>query len=155
MAYFDEQFMPIRKQELLNDQLYHVYNKGLCDIFRGNNDCRKFILNVKKYSKKFRVRIISYALMSNHFHFLLMQEVDNSTRNFMTKVQQSHAMYFNVKYSRKGPLFISRFKAKAVTTEGYYIEIRRYIANNPLEKILQVATKENSLINSSVVESRT
>lgn len=147
--------MPIRKEEIQNDQFYHVYNRGLGEIFRGNKDCRKFMVKAKRYARTFNVRIFSYALMENHFHFLLKQDKENGIADLMKRLQQSHALYFNIKYYRKGQFFESRFKTKAVTTEEYFIEIRRYIANNPLEKILQVSTRENSLINSSIVESGT
>lgn len=147
--------MPIRKEEIYNNQLYHVYNRGLSKefIFKGNKDCRKFILKVKKYAKTFGVNVLSYALMDNHFHFLLIQDKEDGIKNFMQRLQQSHALYFNIKYHRHGQLFETRFKAKIVNTEEYFIEIKRYISNNPLEKVLQVTTRENSLINSSIVES--
>lgn len=145
--------MPIRREEIQNDQLYHIYNRGIGVIFKNNKDCRKFTTKTKKYAKLFNIKIFSYALMENHFHFLLMQHTKDGILHFMTKLQQSHAVYFNIKYHRKGQFFESRFKAKMITTDEYYLEIRRYISNNPLEKILQVSTRENSLINSSIVES--
>ena len=72
---------------------------------------------------------------------------EGGIENFMRKLQQSHAIYSNIKYKKKGPVFGGRFKAKPVTKNDYYREIQRYIANNPIKA--KISTEENSLINSS------
>lgn len=88
--------------------------------------------------------------MENHIHFLMIQDDEEAIRKFMQYLQMAYALYFNEKHHREGPLFGSRFKAKPIKKEDYYQEIKRYIANNPLEKVMEVTTKENSLINSSI-----
>lgn len=137
--------------QIENDMYYHVYNRGFLKqpIFKNNKDCRRFIALINKYQKKYKIQIESRAMMENHMHFLMIQKDEESIKKFMQYLQMAYALYFNIKYHREGPLFESRFKAKPVTEESYYIEIRRYIANNPLEKVLEITTKGNSLINSS------
>ena len=143
--------MPIRLILIENDTFYHVYNRGFlkAPIFKNNKDCHKFISLIKKYQKRHEVIIKSFALMENHIHFLLMQHKEDSIRKFMQYLQMAFALYFNNKYRREGPLFGTRYKAKPVLEDDYYIEIKKYIANNPIEKVLKLTSKENSLINSS------
>lgn len=118
-----------------NNCYYHVYNRSVPknDIFYRTCDYDRFLKKTKYYSEKFGVSILSYALMHNHFHFFVRQNRDDGIKNFLQKLQQSHSLYFNVKYDRKGVLFESRFKAKEVAKEDYFLEIQKYIAKNPLK----------------------
>lgn len=82
-------------------------------------------------SKKI-VEIIAYCLMPNHFHFLLRQERDGGVIEFVRKLCNSYAKYFNIKNTRVGSLFQGEFKAVHVSTEEQLIHLSRYIHLNPL-----------------------
>lgn len=73
--------------------------------------------------------------MPNHFHFLLKQTTDVSITTFMNALQLGHAKYFNTKYTRVGPLFQGRFKAKLIESEAYLLQLSGYIHKNPLNLI--------------------
>lgn len=102
-------------------------------IFVAISDIQKFEYKMRYYSEKYGVRVQDYALMGNHFHFLLMQIRGGDVSKFMQKLKQSYATYFNIKYQRRGPVFDGRFKAKPITDMKYYLEIQRYIASNPVK----------------------
>ena len=87
--------------------------------------------------------------MDNHFHFLIYKAKPDNLEKFMQLLEQSHAIYFNIKYSRRGPVFDSRYKSKPVTKLDYYRTIKRYIIKNPIERVLKIVTEKDSLINSS------
>lgn len=127
--------MPVRNMIFKNGCYYHAYNRGVSknDIFYRTCDYDRFLKKAKYYSGKFGVSILSYALMNNHFHFFVRQDRDDGIKNFLQKLQQSHSLYFNIKYGREGALFESRFKAKEVAKEDYFFEIQKYIANNPFK----------------------
>jgi len=132
--------MPLRDPTLKSEQLYHVYNRGFLrmDLFNTLRDCKKFENKTAYYSKKYSVEIIHYTLMGNHFHFLAKQNKEGGLSKFMQKLLQSFAMYFNIKYQRRGPVFDSRFKAKPVTELEYLRTIESYIANNPVKARIKV-----------------
>lgn len=114
---------------------YHVYNRGdrKANIFLSPNDYERFFKRTKEYKAEFKVIILSYCLMPNHFHFLLRQDSDASLSSFMLKLGTSYAKYFNIKYEQVGSLFQGRFKAKLVEKDAYLLQLSRYIHRNPVE----------------------
>lgn len=115
------------------------------------------------------IRIESFCFLPNHFHFLLIDDEKNlksglksfmhspipdlifddyeitndnpskNISNFMGKIQQSYAMYFNRKYGEsvkqglKSPVFEGRFKAKIIADQDYLEMIRYYVENNAVK----------------------
>lgn len=91
--------------------------------------------NFYKRSRKRQllVDILTFALMPNHFHLLLMQKRENGIVKFMQKLGTGYAMYFNQKYKRVGGLFQGSYKAILVDKEPYFIHLPFYIHTNPIE----------------------
>lgn len=126
-----------------NGIYYHIYNRGnrKQSIFLQNRDYERFLDKVAEYNKKFPIKIVSYCLMPNHFHFLLQQPTPNSISQFLSVLCNSHSRYFNVKYETVGSLFQGRFKAKRIDKDEYLIHLSRYIHLNPV-KLFNFANKE-------------
>jgi len=55
----------------------------------------------------------------------------NPTKHF-SHLFNAYARYFNIKYKRKGSLFIRPFKRKNVNNERYFKQLVVYIHNNPV-----------------------
>lgn len=118
---------------------YHVYNRGnrKQNIFLSYRDYERFLKKVKEYKEKFKISILGYCLMLNHFHFLLRQDNDIPITSFMLGLGTSYAKYFNIKYGEVGSLFQDRFKAKLVEKDEYLLQLSRYIHRNPKEILLR------------------
>lgn len=118
-----------------NGFYYHVYNRGnrKQNIFLSYRDYERFLKRVKEYKEKFKISILGYCLMPNHFHFLLRQDSDLPLTSFMLRLGTSYAKYFNIKYGEVGSLFQDRFKAKLVENDEYLLQLSRYIHRNPKE----------------------
>jgi len=89
-----------------------------------------------------RVRILSYCLMPNHFHFLIKQARENGISIFLSDIQNSYTKYFNIKNERIGNLLQGPFKFKEITDDESVLQVSRYIHLNPF-----VSSKTN--VNSS------
>jgi len=89
-----------------------------------------------KKERSWKVDIIAFCLMPNHFHFLLRQLIDNGVSNFIRCLNDSYSHFFNTKYQRKGPLFEGRFKSVRVETSDQLVHICRYIHLNPYASFL-------------------
>jgi len=76
--------------------------------------------------------LISYALMPNHFHFLVKQKEENIIDRFMNSFCTRYSMYFNKKYKRIGTLFQGVYKAVLVDSDEQLHHLSRYIHRNPL-----------------------
>ncbi|MBI4990582.1 transposase [Candidatus Gottesmanbacteria bacterium] len=70
--------------------------------------------------------------MPTHFHFTLKQEMDNGIRQFIQRLSNSYAHYFNLKSQTKGPVFEGNFKAVRVETDEQLFHLSRYIHLNPV-----------------------
>lgn len=90
-----------------------------------------YIAELKKKGKK-TVEIVSFVLLSNHFHLLLKQTSENGISNFLRRAINSWTRYFNTKHARPGALFQGAFKAIHIETEEQLIHLSRYIHLNPL-----------------------
>jgi putative transposase len=124
-----------RKEPIVDDQYYHVYNRGnrKQPIFGGDSDYRSFLKKFYDGSWKYKVRVIVCALMPNHFHFVLVQTVGGSIEGLMTSVETSAAKRFNTKYGKVGHLFQGRYRYNRIVSETGLLVVARYIHLNPVE----------------------
>jgi len=152
--------MPLRKVPFINGEYYHVYNRGVNrrKIFLKDRDYIRFLQCFEYYSFiKHRLRfsdylslspqikdeyasnlteksieIIGFALMPNHFHFLLKQTDEKGIMNFLRLFENSYTRYFNLKHGRIGHLFQGQFKSVHIETTEQLLHVSRYIHLNPL-----------------------
>lgn len=78
------------------------------------------------------IKLLSYCLMSNHYHFLIKQTEATTIDHFMRSFGTRYTLYFNRKYRRVGGLFQGVYKAVLVETDEQLIHLTRYIHRNPL-----------------------
>lgn len=141
-----------RRLAFANNGYYHVYNRGTeqRNIFIDDADRLYFLecllRNQEGKNGEQRVHIMSYVLMTNHFHLLFEQQTDRGISNFMHDVSLGYAMYFNTKYERTGRLYSGTYKAKVINSDAYLLHISRYIHLNPLD-IFQPGWKKNGVTN--------
>lgn len=60
------------------------------------------------------VEFLCFALLPNHYHFILRQVAERGVGEFMRRIGIAHTMYFNEKYKRTGVLFQGTFKATQI-----------------------------------------
>ncbi len=147
-----------------NNEYYHVFNRGVArmPIFHTRRDYIRFLQATQYYKKNLKGRsfshyaesqelsekftnavdIISYCFMPNHFHFLLCQKEEGGISNFMRKLMNSYAKYFNVKHKREGPLYQGNFKAVWIESTEQLIHVDRYIHLNPVVSQMVVSKPE-------------
>jgi REP element-mobilizing transposase RayT len=126
---------------------YHVYNRGAGGqkIFKDTADRYKFLQILERHLSPsylaqhpetvyevYKVELVAYCLMGNHFHLLLYQENEpGEISALMRSVSTAYAMYFNREYKSQGHLFQSIFRARHISNEAYFMHITRYIHLNP------------------------
>ncbi len=146
----------MRKDPFVNDQYYHIYNRGVDkrDIFMNKKDLYRFILSVKQFNvlspigslrdktdvgrlgKKPKedplVSIVCYCFNPNHFHLILKQEVDGGVSEFLKRLLGGYTKYFNQVHNRSGALFQGRFKSHPIDNDQYFMKIFPYVNGNYL-----------------------
>mgnify|MGYP001612174729 CR=1 FL=1 len=148
----------MRKQKLVLNHIYHVYNRGVEKriIYKDSQDYSRFvkgmvIFNDTKviddfndrfrkvltgsYQRKSIVDVMAFCLMPNHYHLLLRQSADNGITEFMRKLGDGYVKYFNLKHERVGPLFQGKFKSVLIDNDSQFLYIPHYIHLNPLDLI--------------------
>lgn len=158
--------MPGRYIPLVNDEVYHVFNRGIDKrpTFTDKLELKRALRVLKYYQSSSPpiklsrfltlhhddqdlitkqmsklpklVNILSFCLMPNHFHFLLKQLQDNGISTFLSLLQNSYTRYFNTKHERVGPLFLDQFKAVRIETDEQLIHVSRYIHLNPYSSFI-------------------
>ncbi|TSC74501.1 MAG: transposase [Parcubacteria group bacterium Gr01-1014_44] len=102
------------------------------------------------------VKILSFALMENHFHLILQEITEGGVAKFMQRLGTGLVMYFNTKYKETGRLFQGSYKAKLVDKDLYlnylsvYVQVKNIFELYPgglakvvreFDKIYDFATK--------------
>lgn len=125
--------MPRQPRLDIPNVLHHVIVRGIerRDIFADDSDKERFVVSLSALLTKSATRCYAWALMSNHFHLLLMP-TSVSLAETMRRLLTGYAVYFNRKYNRNGHLFQNRYKSILCEEEPYLLELVRYIHLNPL-----------------------
>ena len=143
--------MPQRNtiKEYVSDSYYHIYFRGVnkSKLFFEAPDYHYFLslfdrylskrqtksktgVLYQKYNKE--IQLEAYCLMNNHVHMFIYQgHNEQALSKFMSSIMTSYGKYLNIKYRRVGSVFESRYKAKRIDDDSYFIHISRYIHMNP------------------------
>lgn len=169
----------MRKQPLLTEQYYHIYNRGVDkrDIFTSKEDIYRFIESIREFNQKEGVGslrdlrssshteteslyvkktnkpiilIVAYCLNPNHFHFILKQVEDGGISDFMRKLQSGYTYFFNVKERRSGALLQGPFKAHHIDNEFYFNKLIGYVNNN--DQMHEIPEDKKHLVFNSAFE---
>jgi putative transposase len=125
--------MPIKPRLFVPGCVHHVMARGLdgIDIFRDDADRETFFELYLLYHVKTGVRCYAWALMSNHYHFVIRTS-DIPLSKLFAPLHTRYARYYNRKYSRRGYLFQDRFKSIAIQEQLYIEQLVRYVHLNPI-----------------------
>ena len=118
---------------IVPNTFYHVLNRGneRRDIFRDSREYEKCLELMGNLSERYGLKLWSYVLLPNHYHFLVKTSEANLSEA-MKWFGTSYTSYFNTRHRRSGHLFQGRFKAFIVEEEDYLKELILYIHRNPI-----------------------
>jgi REP element-mobilizing transposase RayT len=113
--------------------LYHVVARGneRKTIYRDDTDRERFLEIVGIVVARYGWRVLTYCLMSNHYHLLVQTPRANLARG-MRQLNGVYAQSFNRRHGRDGHLFQGRYSAVLVQADGHLRSAVRYIVRNPL-----------------------
>lgn len=113
---------------------YHVMLRGnrKQEIFRFDRDYSHLDRLVAASLERHNSEVHAYCWMPNHLH-LLMRVGDVPLYRSIHYFAMMYAKYFNFCYGHVGHLFQGRYKSKLVTSDGYFLQLVRYIHLNPVQ----------------------
>jgi len=125
---------PLR--QTIGNIIYHVINRanGRMAIFRKDKDYEAFEEILEQAKEKHPMRILSYTIMPNHWHMILLPFNDGDLSRFIAWLTLTHAQRWHEHYHKVGygHLYQGRFKSFPVEKDEYFIQLCRYIERNPL-----------------------
>ena len=126
--------MPRRPRVATGGYVYHVLNRavGRWRIFRKEQDYAAFERVIREVHERCPMRIISYCLMPNHWHFVLWPAEDGELSEFMRLMSVMHVQRWHAHYrsAGTGPLYQGRFKSFPVQPDGNLLDVCRYVERN-------------------------
>jgi putative transposase len=116
--------------------IFHVLNRavGKTNIFEKESDYAAFEKVLADASQKVPMRLISYVLMPNHWHFVAWPESDGDLSQWMQWLTGTHVrrMHAHRKSAGSGPVYQGRFKSFPVQDDEHFFTVCRYVERNPL-----------------------
>jgi REP element-mobilizing transposase RayT len=115
------------------DGIYHVGGKGNrdCRIFADDYERKIFLMLLAKQTKRQRWLLLTYVLMSNHYH-LLVQLRDRPLSDGMRELNGEFSRLTNLRHDLEGHLFRNRFWSEPIRDEAHLLRTARYIVLNPV-----------------------
>src|SRR5688572_828803 len=113
--------------------LRHVMSRGngRMQIFLDEGDYRKFLFVLAYVLESYQVECWAFCLMPNHYHLLLRNQQRNLAEA-MRDLNGEYGFWWNANHQRVGHVFQRRYKDQIVQREGYFLNLVRYVAVNPV-----------------------
>ncbi len=138
--------MPRTARVAPGGMVYHVINRGVGkqQLFFSDDDYLAFERVIAETLEKRSMRIVSYCLMPNHWHFVLWPENDGDLGRFMQRLTVTHVTRWQKNYNMVGfgHVYQGRFKSFPVETGEYFYQVVRYAERNALRANLVTQAEE-------------
>ena len=138
--------MPRRLRRSLQGAVFHVMNRAVRGtvLFKTIADYRAFIAVTCESLKRFRIKIIAYCLMPNHWHFVVICERIEDVSHWMHWLSSTHANRWNGAHGTRGrgAVYQGRFTAVPVEKNRSLVRVCRYVERNALRSGLVAAAQD-------------
>lgn len=128
--------MPRRLRHSLQGAVFHVMNRAVRKtiLFTSVADYDAFLTVAREGLARFSVEVISYQVMPNHWHFVIVCERIEEVSHWLHWVTGTHAIRWNLAHNSRGTgaVYQSRFKAVPVQKETSLYRVCRYVERNAL-----------------------
>jgi putative transposase len=103
-------------------------------MFRKDADFEAFERVMVETHLRQPLRILSYSVLSNHWHFVAWPQEDGQLTDYFRRLAHTHAMRWRVSHRTVGygHLYQGRFKSFPVQSDDHLLSLLRYVERNPL-----------------------
>ncbi|MCD6579768.1 transposase [bacterium] len=147
--------------------LHHIMSRGINGekIFFTDNLKKIFVRLLDEKSKKYKIGILAYSILDNHYH-LIMENTSGNLSRFMRDLNGEFGMIYRKIVGGKGYVFQGRYKSTLIQREEYlqigilYVllnALKAGVVKNPFDykwcSINEYFTgKESKIVNNRFVE---
>ena len=126
--------MPRGPRNTPGGYIYHVLNRAnaRATIFEQQSDYWAFIEVVRESLLVVPIRVLTYCVMPNHWHFVMWPKHDDQLSEFMHQLTTTHACRWHAFHGTvgRGHLYQGPFKSFPVEDDGHFYTLCRYVERN-------------------------
>jgi len=136
--------MPRTARASVGGICYHIINRGngRAQVFHTQSDYHDFVGLMQRSSSRIPMRVLSYCLMPNHFHFVVWPYNDGDISRWMHWLLTTHVRRYHQLRKSSGRVWQGRFKAFPIEQDRHLLTVMRYVERNPVRANL-VESAEN------------
>ena len=116
--------------------MYHVLNRGngRMRLFHKDADFAAFERVLVEGLQRYPVDLLTYCLMSNHWHLVVRPRTDRALGQWLGWVGVTHVRRHHEHYHTRGGghLYQGRFKSFPVQDDAHFLTVCRYVEANAL-----------------------
>lgn len=107
--------MPRKSRCIEPEVAHHVTQRGVDrqDVFFSSGDRSTYLKLIEDNQASCGVRVLAWCLMSNHVHWVVVPEREDSLSILFRRVHGRYAQYLNARRGRTGHLWQNRFRPGA------------------------------------------
>ena len=127
--------MPRRQRMFVPGIPVHVVQRGNNRqvTFFNDKDYQFYLDTLLTGLKRYGVDLHAYVLMTNHVHFLMTPQRQDSIPRLFQHIGRLYVRHINQTYKRTGTLWEGRYKCSLVDADEYLLTCHRYIELNPVK----------------------
>jgi putative transposase len=113
-------------------------------IFEKDEDFEAFERTLIEAVEKFRMRLVSYCLMSNHWHLVCWPRKDGDLSKFTGWLTLTHTQRWHAHRGTtgQGHVYQGRFKSFPIQDDDHFYTVCRYVERNALRANLVQSADE-------------
>ena len=126
--------MPRRKRIVIPNTPHHITQRGnrRQRVFFEDSQREYYLALLAENAQRYRTHVLSYCLMTNHVHLLLVPMQMDSLRWTLQRTHKQYADHINAIKGWSGHLWQQRFYSSPVDN-SYFWTTLRYIQQNPVK----------------------
>ena len=128
--------MPRIRRHALTAPYVHVVNRSVrqAPLFVRRTDYRAFLAVLDDGLRRYPVRLLAYAVLSNHWHMVLEPGGTKTLIDFMHWVSTTHAVRWHRQHRSVGggPVYQGRYHCTAIESADVLLRVCRYVERNAL-----------------------
>ncbi len=132
--------MPRTARTAPGGYVYHALNRAVArlPLFETEHDYDAFERVIVEALAKHPIRLLSYCLLPNHWHFVLWPAADQELTGFLRWLTHTHTQRWHAQHGTAGSghLYQGRFKAFPVQADDHLYTVLRYVECNALRSNL-------------------
>jgi REP element-mobilizing transposase RayT len=123
-----------RRRRAFTEGIYHVGSHGSDDraLFRTEDDGVDFLERLAIVCREYELDLLSYTLMSNHYHALI-HIPDSRLSRALQRLHTEYSRHHNRRCGRSAHLFRAHPFAREIESDEDLVATCRYLALNPVD----------------------